>query len=161
MATCLSSTGRSRLELPEQKIVFSYASILDSKKKNWRIAAEIPLYGEELVELDWNQAMKIKANGLRSQLDKSVQAQLAGLQKFLKLFGNMESWNCKRTQEQLNCRNEQEKITLDLQSDGYEINLPGWKISATQLNSQNFFEKIVLQGQNDSTSWHFFVSSCQ
>jgi hypothetical protein len=160
-ATCLSSTGRSRLELPQQKVLFSYESVLNSQKKTWIIAAEIPLMGEQLVEFNWDQGMKVKANGLKSKIDNKILAQLQSLEKFLNIFAKPESWNCAKNENELNCRNGQEKITIATEENGYQLNLLDWKISVGQLNRQNFFEKIALQGQNDSTSWHFFVSSCQ
>jgi hypothetical protein len=160
-ATCLSSTGRSRLELPQQKVVFSYESLLSPQSKTWKVVAEIPLMGQELVEFNWSQGMKVKTSGAKSKIDNHVLAQLNSLEKFLNIFAKPESWNCTKSNNELNCRNGQEKITLELVENGYQINLLDWKISVNQLNQQNFFEKIVLQGQNDSTSWHFFVSSCQ
>lgn len=60
---CLSGEGRGRMTGSKQKIYFNFEAINNSKKKEWALAFAIPLYGEEILRIDWSNPMSFKARG--------------------------------------------------------------------------------------------------
>lgn len=58
---CFSGEGKGRIRLKNNKYLFRYESIFDTSKSNWQMSFNIPVHGEELIELDW--ADELRVNG--------------------------------------------------------------------------------------------------
>lgn len=60
---CFSAEGKGRLEIAGHKYVFDFESELEEENKKWLIALEFPLYGQEIIEIDWSNPKKAKLLG--------------------------------------------------------------------------------------------------
>ncbi|OFZ73096.1 MAG: hypothetical protein A2451_02880 [Bdellovibrionales bacterium RIFOXYC2_FULL_39_8] len=50
---CLSAAGRGKIIYRGNNYTFGYESLLEQKEKNWALAANIPLHGEEVIRLGY------------------------------------------------------------------------------------------------------------
>ena len=53
---CLHGDGRGRVQFLTQGYSFAFESLLESKKKKWSLGLHLPLYGEEIIRLDYADA---------------------------------------------------------------------------------------------------------
>ena len=57
---CLSGEGKGRISLNEGKYVFSYENLLKLKEQEWLLGLQLPLHGEEVLELKFKDALDSK-----------------------------------------------------------------------------------------------------
>ncbi len=57
---CLSSEGKGRLTVGNNKYIFSYESALDTEEALWQLALNFPLHKTEMFKLDWSVKGKVK-----------------------------------------------------------------------------------------------------
>jgi hypothetical protein len=90
---CLSSEGKGRLTSKAGKHLFRYEAALDSDTKSWQMALQLPLHGERMMTLSWDDLgiTKIKGSfytqvmGALSKEKKSKQQKLL-LKRFLRFL---------------------------------------------------------------------------
>jgi hypothetical protein len=90
---CLSSEGKGRLTSKAGKHLFRYEADLDSKTRLWQMALQLPLHGERMMSLSWDELGVTKINGsFYSQVmnslskEKNSKQQKYLLRRFLKFL---------------------------------------------------------------------------
>lgn len=85
---CLSSEGKGRIVINNQKYLFSYESALREEDKNWIMALNFPIYGEEYVQIDWqNNILQHEASFESKMLKDQKGLSPEKLELFLKSWG--------------------------------------------------------------------------
>lgn len=62
-AFCLDGEGKGRIKFKNNKYLFRYESLIDIGKKNWKLAFDIPIHGEEMIDLTWNDEDELRVDG--------------------------------------------------------------------------------------------------
>jgi hypothetical protein len=55
---CLTGEGRGRVQFFQEKHLFGQESLYSKKEKEWILALEIPIHGEEVIRLNWENALE-------------------------------------------------------------------------------------------------------
>ncbi len=131
---CLESSGKGRLEIGRQHHVFDYYSTLESTPGSYVIALDLPLYGEEILQLHLQQK-KISGNFLKRIEVTSM------LNKFLQVW---REWVLARVEQRL-------PQTAQVESDDEQLKLiaalsEGTSVTLTLhgLNDERFFARQTL-----------------
>lgn len=110
-SVCFSAEGKGRIESPFGKFVFEQESVLKKPQKIFQIAINIPLVGEELLELEYGVPIErqkfLKSSLYRSFLDESrkqgysekdaeilLREFVVGLSRYLDLVENINHVKC-------------------------------------------------------------------
>ena len=59
---CFTSSGKGRLQTPQNRHIFNYESLQDTAKQLWHLEASLPLGPFETLTLDYSKALKNKAS---------------------------------------------------------------------------------------------------
>lgn len=57
---CLNAEGKGRLVIDGQKYIFSFESAMNQVENKWQMGFSFPIYGEEFLEIDWDENNKMK-----------------------------------------------------------------------------------------------------
>ncbi len=169
---CLSGSGKGRLEFLSEKYRFSYDSSNDIKEKRWTLAVNVPLLGEEVVELNYVKAAEenVQVNGafyerLEDAAKESSQDkyQLEMLNSYLKTFGKFLVWSndirdqingkknrCKLNNGVWSCsflNNKNAVFNMQMGLSTLEIPLDDKMIFKVEGNegTENFYEQVTLR----------------
>lgn len=53
---CFVGEGKGRLEFSRNRHVFSYESVESVKERQWSLAMQLPLYGEEILHIGYGKS---------------------------------------------------------------------------------------------------------
>lgn len=85
---CLSSEGNGRLSAQKSRNIFSYESLNEVEDKQWSLAVELPLHGEEVLVLNWADAANEQVS-MEGEFYSRILAQLHNspkLKSLMKVF---------------------------------------------------------------------------
>ncbi len=113
----MNSDGKGRFKIKSGGHLFRYESILNTGENSWDMAFEIPLYGEKLMSLSWNDLGMVKIRGpfygqvfdMMSHKKKTFKNHRGLLKRFLKFL----SFIARLKSEQL----ENKNFTTQCQGD--------------------------------------------
>ncbi|MCP4912468.1 MAG: hypothetical protein GY909_05070 [Oligoflexia bacterium] len=157
---CFSSEGKGRITVPDGRYLVDYESFHDVANKKWIIGLDIPLQGEEVLELHY---------GKRLRLSGSFSKRLAGIRNNKKLANAFSKFLISLS-ELLQIHNDQslefknkpvisnEELTYKFGSQ-YQLKIQGQRNKGSHFGRMNF---LLLNSKmaKPETSIELFVSSC-
>lgn len=121
---CLESSGKGRIEAGREHHVFDYYGTFQAKPDQYLVALDLPLYGEEVVQLHLDQK-KVSGNFLK---------RLRHTRTLDMFFGAWREWILARKENRL---------------PPSEISLDAEKLTLTSALSKNESVTLTLHGLND------------
>lgn len=168
---CLSGEGRGRLSGPKQKIFFSFESINDLDKKLWSLALSIPLYGEELLRINWQDRDKVRVKGrLVKRLYKSMGKNRKVLKRSFQIIASFLKFHNKVSSRAVNdcddsCEFEgmqvkviassQEKLSFSISKKNLSL-----RVKATDFDKTYQRLELVLEAKSKILGLDLFYDSC-
>lgn len=160
---CLSGNGKGRLEVQDQKYVFSYESLMEEELARWTLILDFPLHNQEELKLDWSKANKVEFTTSieekilkenrhvnPTQLDKYIQ----NLGSFLKEVIDLA--NSKQVKSAYSWEIKQKSFVAVSKNKAFIAEFK-------QLTSQNYFGLMSLSYQiedEQSYKMDFVVRNC-
>lgn len=151
---CLESSGKGRIEAGREHHVFDYYGTLEAKPGQYLVALDLPLYGEEIIELDLEQN-KVSGNFLK-RLKRT-----ATLNNFLKSW---REWILARKENRL----PQSELSLDDEKLVLTTALTkneSVTLTLHSLTKEGYFARQTIAYSNNLTSeslkLELFTSECR
>ena len=154
MGWCLESSGKGRIEIGREKHVFDYYSTLAFEKNNFTVSLDLPVYGEEILNISLKEK---KLTGSFYQRIKNSDS----VKKFLLTW---RDWNIARNQNKLpnaEVRHKKDQLVL--------ATALGEKESVTltlhAFNNDSYFSRQTLIYKNSVTNveakLELFTNECR
>lgn len=155
---CLDNSGRGRLIINNHKYVFSFESMLSEDEHKWIMGLNFPIYGEELLEVHWDENRKVD---YKASFENRVLKDKKGVDpELLNLF--LENWS-KFVFEIINLKqgkNKNAQYKWTTSKDSLEVqtiikNIGLAKITFQNLVEDNYFGRfdVVLQNKNEDNTY--------
>jgi len=141
---CFSSDGRGRISILDHTYSFSYESELNIEENQWMLGLEFPLYGEEIIAINWKDPEKPKILG---KLEERILKEKDGIDP-IQLEYFLNKW----------AQFIYEVVKLKEKKNNYQEHYFNWKVIDHKLVAEsNDSQRAYLKGTFSIPNDEFFT----